>query len=210
MNTKHNTPQEEFWAGEFGNDYVSRNESAGLLASNIALFADIFSSVDLIPSSFLELGANIGMNIRALQELTTGADFTGIEINHQACQVLAQTGCAVLESSILDAVINEKFDFVFSKGVLIHLLPEDLHLTYKRMHSWSNRFILIAEYYNPNPVTISYRGNDNRLFKRDFAGEFLDLFPDVTLRDYGFAYHRGTYPQDDITWFLLEKRSGAG
>ena len=25
--------------------------------------------------------------------------------------------------------------------------------------------------------------------------------------DYGFAYHRGIYPQDDITWFLLEKVS---
>ena len=75
------------------------------------------------------------------------------------------------------------------------------------MYDWSNRFILIAEYYNPTPMAISYRGNDDRLFKRDFAGEFLDLFPDVVLRDCGFAYHRGTFPQDDITWFLLEKVS---
>ena len=209
MTAKYNTAQEEFWAGAFGNDYVSRNESAELLASNIALFADIFSSVDIIPTSFLELGANIGMNIRALQGLTTGAAFTGIEINHQACRVLAKTGCTAIESSILDAAISEQFDFVFSKGVLIHLLPEDLQHTYKRMYGWSKRFILIAEYYSPHPVSISYRGNDDRLFKRDFAGEFLDLFPDVKLRDYGFAYHRGTYPQDDITWFLLEKHSAA-
>jgi spore coat polysaccharide biosynthesis protein SpsF len=27
------------------------------------------------------------------------------------------------------------------------------------------------------------------------------------LVDYGFAYHRDpNFPQDDITWFLLEKR----
>ena len=207
MSSKFNTPQEEFWAGEFGDSYISRNESEKLLASNIALFAEIFSSLDKVPSSFMEIGANIGMNIKAIQNLAPGAQFTGIEINKQACEILAGTGCEVIESSIIDAVTTKKFNLVFSKGVMIHLMPDQLVPTYKKMYEWSNRFILIAEYYNPTPITIPYRGNSDRLFKRDFAGEFLDLFPDVVLRDYGFAYHRGTYPQDDINWFLLEKVS---
>jgi pseudaminic acid biosynthesis-associated methylase len=103
-------------------------------------------------------------------------------------------------------VIANQFDFVFSKGVLIHLNPDQLKPTYEKMYNWTKKFILIAEYYSPTPQAITYRGNIDRLFKRDFAGEFLDMFPDVTLRDYGFVYHRGTYPQDDITWFLLEKQ----
>ena len=205
MSSRFNTPQEEFWAGEFGDSYISRNESENLLASNIALFADIFSSLDKVPLSVMELGANIGMNIKAIQKLSPGAQFTGIEINKQASEILSETGCEVIESSIMDAVISKTFDLVFSKGVMIHLMQDQLVPTYKKMHEWSKRFILIAEYYNPTPVTILYRGNNDRLFKRDFAGEFLDLFPDLVLRDYGFAYHRGTYPQDDITWFLLEK-----
>ena len=54
---------------------------------------------------------------------------------------------------------------------------------------------------------MTYRGHSQRLFKRDFAGEMLDRFPDLTLVDYGFAYHRdANFPQDDTTWFLLEKR----
>ena len=207
MSSKFNTPQEEFWAGEFGDSYISRNESENLLASNIALFADIFSSLDKVPLSVMELGANIGMNVKAIQKLSPGAQFTGIEINKQACEILAGTGCEVIESSIIDAVTSKTFDLVFSKGVMIHLMQDQLVSTYKKMYEWSNRFILIAEYYNPTPVMIPYRGNSDRLFKRDFAGEFLDLFPDVVLRDYGFAYHRGTYPQDDINWFLLEKVS---
>ncbi len=207
MTDKFNTPQEEFWAGDFGDAYISRNESENLLSSNIALFADVFSSLDKVPESFLELGANIGMNIKAIQKLSPGASFTGIEINKQACTILSGTGCEVIESSIIDAVPTNTFDLVFSKGVMIHLLPDQLIPTFKKMYEWSNRFILIAEYYSPTPVSIPYRGNSDRLFKRDFAGEFLDLFPDVVLRDYGFAYHRGTYPQDDITWFLLEKAS---
>ncbi len=207
MTSKFNSPQEEFWAEEFGDAYISRNQSAKLLASNAFLFADIFSSLDLIPQTFLEIGANIGMNVRAIQTLSPEAQFTGIEINKQACKILAETGCHVVESSIADAQITSKFDFVFSKGVLIHLAPDQLQSTYKKMYEWSNRFILIAEYYNPVPVTIPYRGNTDRLFKRDFAGEFLDLFQNVKLRDFGFAYHRGLFPQDDINWFLLEKTS---
>ena len=45
------------------------------------------------------------------------------------------------------------------------------------------------------------------LFKRDFAGELLDKYKNkLLLLDYGFIYHRDTYPQDDLTWFLMEKQ----
>ena len=205
MTSNFNSEQEEFWATEFGDTYISRNQSVSLLASNTFLFSEIFSSIETVPQTFLEIGANIGMNVRAIQSLAPEAQFTGIEINKQACEILSTTGCHVIESAIQDALITSKFDFVFSKGVLIHLSPDQLISTYKKMYDWSNQFILIAEYYNPVPVALSYRGNLNRLFKRDFAGEFLDVFPDLILRDYGFSYHRGKYPQDDINWFLLEK-----
>jgi pseudaminic acid biosynthesis-associated methylase len=207
VSSKFNSPQEEFWAGEFGDAYISRNESENLLSSNVALFADIFSSIDKLPTSVMELGANIGMNIRAMQKLLPNTRFTGVEINKLASKILSETGCEVIQSSILNAVTSKKHDLVFTKGVMIHLLPDQLISTYKKMYEWSNRFVLIAEYYSPTPVSMPYRGNSDRLFKRDFAGEFLDLFPDVVLRDYGFAYHRGTYPQDDVNWFLLEKVS---
>ena len=65
--------------------------------------------------------------------------------------------------------------------------------------------MLIVEYYNPTPVTVSYRGNDDRLFKRDFAGEMIDKY-NMKLVDYGFVYHRDNmFPLDDMNWFLLEK-----
>ena len=65
---------------------------------------------------------------------------------------------------------------------------------------------MICEYYNPSPTTIAYRGHSDRLFKRDFAGEMLEKFSDLKLVDYGFSYHRdNSFPQDDITWFLLQK-----
>ena len=201
------SPQEEFWAGEFGQSYIFRNNHEQLLPSAIAFFANIFSSAGILPLTCLELGANIGINIRAIQMVSPNTKLSAIEINKEASEILATTGCEVFASSIFNTQISRQFDFVFSKGVLIHLPPEQLGLTYKKMYDWSKRFILISEYYNPEPVEIDYRGNSGRLFKRDFAGEFMDQYPDVEVRDCGFVYHRGVHPQDDITWFLLEKIS---
>ena len=35
----YQTDQEKFWAGEFGDEYISRNNSEKLLASKIAFFS---------------------------------------------------------------------------------------------------------------------------------------------------------------------------
>ena len=208
MHEVFNSSQEEFWAGEFGQQYISRNDNSTLLAANVSMFTTILSNAHEMPSTFLELGANVGMNIRAIQKLAPHAEFAGIEINKSACELLARTGCKVFESSIYNANLEDTYDFVYSKGVLIHISPEQLTSTYEKLYKWSNKYILIAEYYNPTPVELVYRGNTGKLFKRDFAGEIMNLYPDLVLRDYGFIYHRGQFPQDDITWFLFEKYSG--
>ncbi len=113
-----------------------------------------------------------------------------------------------MNSSILNAEVDRTFDVVFTKGVLIHIAPEQLDQVYKRIHDFSSRYILIAEYYSPSPVSIDYRGYKEKLFKRDFAGELMDKYSDLKLIRNGFSYHRGKFPQDDLNWFLLEKTCG--
>ena len=71
---------------------------------------------------------------------------------------------------------------------MIHINPERLDDVYTRLYNFSDKYICIAEYYNPTPVTIPYRGHDNRLFKRDFAGELMSKYSDLELVDYGFLY----------------------
>jgi pseudaminic acid biosynthesis-associated methylase len=91
--------------------------------------------------------------------------------------------------------------------VLIHMSPDQLPQVYDRLVAATGKYLLVAEYYNPTPVSINYRGHTDRLFKRDFAGEIMDRHPTMQLLDYGFSYRRDpTFPQDDITWFLMEKR----
>ena len=70
----------------------------------------------------------------------------------------------------------------------------------------TNRYLLIGEYYSKNPESLSYRGYDDKLYTRDFAGEMMNKFEDLKLIDYRFHYHKDpNFPQDDITWFLLQK-----
>jgi pseudaminic acid biosynthesis-associated methylase len=201
------TEQEKFWANEFGDDYISRNISEQLLASNVSYFAKALARTQKI-SSLIELGANVGMNISALKTLLPNSKMTAVEINQQAATELSNRhpDVDVRNESILDFQVATKWDLVFVKGVLIHLNPDALQGVYKMMGSSSAKYVLIGEYYNPTPVSLTYRGHDNRLFKRDFAGEFMDANPDFVLLDYGFSYHRDPlFPQDDINWFLMEK-----
>jgi spore coat polysaccharide biosynthesis protein SpsF len=201
------TAQEAFWAGEFGTDYSRRHAGDRLVAANLRLFALALRSAGAI-ASCLELGANVGANLQALRLLYPGLAVKAVEINAEAARALGQLIGAehVRVESILDYEPAEQFDVVLVKGVLIHIHPDSLPTVYDRMYRASRRFMLLVEYYNPTPVTVPYRGHTDRLFKRDFAGELLDRYADLTLCDYGFVYRRDpAFPQDDVTWFLLEK-----
>lgn len=207
QNPGYKTEQEAFWAGQFGDDYIDRNQGSALLASNLDFFVKALKQA-LQLGSCIEFGANIGMNLKALRLLFPQIDAHGIEINPTAAQELRQAIPAenVYPASILDFQPTRTWDLTLIKGVLIHINPEALPTVYDKLVASCKRYLLVAEYYNPSPVAIPYRGHNDRLFKRDFAGEIMDRHPQMTLIDYGFAYKRDpNFPQDDITWFLMEK-----
>lgn len=199
------TEQEEFWAGAFGDEYTGRNVGLERIAANCALFSKILARTGPV-ASVVELGANVGLNIRALRSLLPAAKLSAVEINDKAVAELRRIGDVnVVHGSLLVATMAPA-EMALIKGVLIHIAPESLSRAYEKLHAATGRWLVIAEYYNPTPIEVPYRGHSNRLFKRDFAGELLDRYPDLHLVDYGFAYHRGAFPQDDLTWFLLERR----
>lgn len=200
------TEQENFWAGDFGNEYIGRNEDLQIIAGNINLFSKILAQTIGV-KSIIEFGSNIGNNLRAIKALSPDSELSAIEINQKAVEILSKQDVKVYSQSILDFEPDYKRDLAFIKGVLIHINPDELQNVYEKIYYSSSKYILVAEYYNPTPVSINYRGHENRLFKRDFAGEILDKYEDLELVDYGFSYHRdNNYPQDDITWFLMQKK----
>lgn len=203
----HTTEQEVFWEGDFGNEYVDRNRGAVWVAANSAFFSKILARTQYV-KSVLELGPNIGLNLMALRQLLPTAKLSGVEINEKASLELRSNlrDVDLHVKSILDFQTETSWDLVFTKGVLIHINPDKLPIVYDLMYRASSRYLLVSEYYNPKPTEVVYRGHKSKLFKRDFAGEMLDKFSDLSLIDYGFVYHRDpNFPQDDMTWFLMEK-----
>ena len=204
----YKTDQETFWAGGFGDHYIDRNQDASMAASNIALFSQVLALTRDV-GSVIEFGANIGLSLLALRRLLPDAALSAVEINHRAVEQLRRIeGLEVTAGSILAFTPNRQHDLVFTKCLLIHINPAQLPTAYDVIHASARRYICVTEYYNPSPVDVVYRGHESKLFKRDFAGELLDRFPDLKLIDYAFVYHRDVnFPQDDLTWFLLEKSS---
>lgn len=201
------TDQEEFWAGSFGDQYARRNKGENWVAANTALFAQILQRTRGV-DSLIEFGANTGLNLQAIHRLLPDAALSANEINAGAAKKLRKLRGVeeVHEGSLFEFKSKKQWDLSLIKGVMIHLNPDLLPKAYEVLYKASRQYICVVEYYNPAPVTVSYRGHGDRLFKRDFAGEMLDRYPDLRLLDYGFAYRRDpNFPQDDVTWFLMEK-----
>ena len=205
--TQFKTEQEAFWAGDFGTQYIARNQGDALLASNLDFFSKALRSARGI-TNCIEFGANIGMNLKALKLLHPGLDANAVEINADAARQLGEVipPPQIFNTSILAFTPTKTWDLVLIKGVLIHINPDELPHVYDKLAAASGRYLMVAEYCNPAPVAIPYRGHTDRLFKRDFAGEIMERHPQFKLVDYGFVYRRDpNFPQDDVTWFLMEK-----
>lgn len=210
---EYTTEQEKFWAGKFGDEYTDRNlkefpgwSGTNIGASNLALFSQVLRSAGKVKSG-IEFGANRGLNLRALRTLLPEIHLTGVEINKYAAEEMGRIGDVdVRNCSMLDFVPDYQRELSFTQGVLIHLNPERLPDAYRVLYESSTRLICVTEYYSAHPAEITYRGHGERMFKRDFAGEMLQTYPDLRLLDYGFAYHGDPkWPQDDLNWFLMEK-----
>ena len=198
------------WAGDFGAEYTARN-----VASDEALrartlmwgrIAQAFAGDP--PKSVLEVGCNLGLNLRVIPQLF-GGELSAIEPNPAARErVLADK---ILSPERLHAGFGDNIpladgavELAFTSGVLIHVDPERLPATLDEIHRVSSKYILCAEYFSPRAETLRYRGQEGLLFKNDFGGLYMDRFADLQLVDYGFFWKRAT-GLDDLTWWLFRK-----
>ena len=192
--------QEEYWKANAA--YHAR--SPGDPDANYHFFQRALKRAQLTYNpTILELGSGIGSNLVALNRCFGAPKMTAVEVNKDALDQVP-LGIRKINYSILCWTPDDKWDLVFTKGVLIHIPLESLLRAYRTMVDASNRYILIAEYFCPTSRMIPYRGEDDRLWARDFAGEMMDAHG-LKLVDYGFVYKRDQHPQDDVTWFLMEK-----
>jgi pseudaminic acid biosynthesis-associated methylase len=201
------------WKGAFGADYMARNVvDEPTLQENVTAFG---RALDQSGSrgeirSVLEVGANIGINLFALQRLLPGAKLSALEPNPAACERLrAATPLGLTDLHQADAyhipAPDGAYDLTFTKGVLIHVPPSRLLEAMREIVRVSRRYVLCAEYFAHQPTEVSYRGNTGMLWKRDFGREYLREHPGLAVRGYGFWWNQEFPHLDDITWWMFEK-----
>ena len=202
-NLKKKKEQELFWEGNFGNKYIKRNFQSNRI---FTIGKNLLRNKILIDNT-LELGANVGLNLDAIKKIYPKVKTYGVEINKKAFN-FGKKNHQYYHKSILMFKSKKKYDLVFCSGVLIHQNPEDLQKVYKKLYSFSKKYIYISEYFNPTPVMIEYRKNKNKLFKRDFAKELWQKYPRLKLIDYGFQWKEDPMLKsisDNSNWFLFQK-----
>ena len=132
--------QENFWKGEFGNKYISRNNDEKILRSNISFFSKVLKKSKNI-KSILEFGPNIGLNLKALNNLNPKIKLAGVEINKSAYEILRENRFVkAFNNSIDNFEIRDKYDLTFTKGVLIHINPDQLSLVYEKLYFGSQPY----------------------------------------------------------------------
>lgn len=205
------THQIKIWESEFGDDYTDRNViSLQYLSARIMLWSKMLSRIQVENlDHILEVGANIGANLRALKNLVD-AQMYSVEPNKKSNKILVEDNVVPKEhvhtGSIFDMSMfdDASMDLVFTSGVLIHVAPDDLKKATDEMMRVSKKYVACIEYFSHEIQEVNYRGQTSFLYKRDFGSFFLENYPDLRVVDYGFEW-KPMAGLDNITWFIFEK-----
>ena len=187
------TQQTHRWMGRLGKEYTDRNtmtlEEMEVLYKNYygvsrtELNERFLEKIDH-SAKILEVGSNIGNQLLCLQKMGY-LNLWGIELQDYAVEVARKrtSGLNIVKGTAFDIPFkNDFFDLVFTSGVLIHISPDDINKVLDEIYRCTNKYIWGFEYYNPDKYqTITYRGNDNLLWKTDFSKLFLNRFQDLKL-----------------------------
>ncbi len=195
---------ETLWAGEFGDQYVERNADAGAVRG--PFWAGILQSTS--PRSALEVGCNVGANLRWLVD--GDRRVVGVDVNQGALAALRRevggaTGVEAPARSLPFA--DNEFDLTFTMGVLIHQPDESLGAVMDELVRCSQRYVLIGEYHGDVTEEVPYRGVSGALFRRDYGALFLQRFPALRVVETGFLGREDGW--DDVTWWLFDRKTSA-
>lgn len=194
---------EALWKGEFGNDYVQRNNSAG--GGRGPFWRDHLSRFPA--SRILEVGCNVGANLRHLADLVPARDVWGVDINETSLAQLHAELPAVNGgwAAARDLPFRDGwFDLVFTVAVLIHQPEDMLETVVSEMARCSRRYIACIEYTAPDVVEVGYRGTRSAFFKRPYGEVITAALPDLHLLHVG-EVTKGQGFDDGLGYFVFEK-----
>lgn len=194
--------QAQWWMGEAGNAYTARNRVPWMDRRG-------FWNRMLVKTrarSVYEVGCNAGWNMSALRAVGDGMLPTvyGCDINPIAVKQARAAGLDVYQGDALEALshhgMQPTFDLVMTVGCLIHIPPQTLPAVMQAIVATSAQYVLAVE-YEGDGESIEYRGEYDRLWKRDYGALYHDL--GMRLVDTGPVGPMDGF--DHCTWWLLSK-----
>lgn len=201
------TAQLTTWTSTFGRDYTDRNTMpldamdeafrVQLGTRKSEIYRDLVGPTRLPAGKVLEVGCNIGLQLRLLERVNPGLEFHGLEPQGYAIERAREFAPNMRfhpGTAFALPFPDQAFDLVMTHGVLIHLAPADLPRALGEIHRVSRRLILSHEYYARETVEVPYQGRTGLLWKTDFARRYRELFPslrEVSVRYYPYAPEAG-------------------
>jgi pseudaminic acid biosynthesis-associated methylase len=194
---------EELWSDEFGDAYVERNVAAG--EGRDAFWHGLIDR--LAPATVLEIGCNVGANLRWIVDRVPPRAVYGIDVNESALRAIRERlGVNAVWSPARELPFRDRlFDLVFTAGVLIHQPETTLPLVMGEAVRTSRRHVLALEYAATETVEVPYRGQERALFKRDYGRLYSELYPELELVDQGELGRSEGW--DDVTWWLFRREA---
>lgn len=206
--------QMETWSGKFGKDYTDRNlitldNMEKMYLGNFGIsrtemnqyfLNDIQKGIKI-----LEVGSNVGIQLLCLQNMGY-ENLYGIELQHYAVELSKSRtkSINIIQGSAFDIPFKDRyFDLVFTSGLLIHISPNDIGEVMEEICRCSNKYIWGFEYYADQYTEINYRGENNLLWKTNFAQYFLDNIADLHLVRRQKYKYVGSNNTDEM--YLLER-----
>jgi pseudaminic acid biosynthesis-associated methylase len=194
---------EDLWAGGFGDDYVQRNKAAS--EGRRPFWEARYANIEI--NSALEVGCNVGGNLRWLVELLGAENVAGVDVNETALEVVRSElpGVDARVATARDLPFDDDaFDLVFTTGVLIHQSPEELPRVMDEIVRCSRRYVLCGEYRADELEEVPYRGQRGALYKQDYGRLYQERFPQLRLLEEGFLpKSEGVW--DDVTYWVFEQ-----
>jgi len=193
---------EQLWSSDFGDDYIERNRHVG--DHRGPFWQELLRKFPC--ETVLEVGCNLGGNLRWIAEILPPQNVYGVDINLKALDELHRLlpGVNALWSPARELPFRDRwFDMVFTMGVLIHVPEAALPLVMAEVVRCARKYVMCTEYYAEKTIELNYRGHDGALFKRDYAALYLQLFPQLKLLKQGFLSRAEGW--DDVTYWVFEK-----
>jgi SAM-dependent methyltransferase len=146
------------------NEYTKDNdESYQESLSNFIANASLVLGAEKI----LEAGCNIGNNLRSFN---SKLKVYGLDMNEKALQVAKNKlpNFEFKQGSLTDIPFEDNhFDLVFTRGVLIHIHPDDMQNATKELFRVSNKWIFNLEYLGEDNKMIKWSRGDDLLWYRN-------------------------------------------